>query len=584
MDFIASQIDGMVDPLADIDLALLDSEPPPLTKDGKPPRPPNAWILYRSDRVRQLAARKDAPKKPQSSVSKELSEEWKTASVALKTYYERLAEIKKAEHERRYPDYQFCPVKKEERDRLNAEKKAEKARQRAASKKKKTRYTPYPQRLASANHTPYYAASASYGPAGPSPPASGAPSPCTSSDESSDYRQAGPSRSGPSSKASSSKSRSSKARSGKARSSKSSARSTASSSQPESHASPGSSSWPSGSRGASPSTSQIPTYPAATPAPQPPAAAPDTQAPSMQAMQDKFFLAPFPGSWQPSMPPQFETTPDSSWNVQPTQSEFNILAPQPPVGTEGVVEQWSGPSHFPAEAVPTFPMEGPLDQSMDVSQIQPMQDLGNGDFSMSFDIPSLGSGEWGNTDTLLDESALGDPLQALMQTTGHPSVFSLTNIDFAQLLGDAPLHIDVALQGQAELQAQQFEQILQNFDSGAPFGAFDPTALPTIPEGQQAMGADAQNIFDDAALMQFLNFDAPFAQPQQPEHAAPPAHVQAMSAVPVASTSTGYVPPAGATHSGVRRVAGSWKPPVMSHEEPVDHAAPQFWGVPAHAN
>ncbi|EMD37780.1 hypothetical protein CERSUDRAFT_123639 [Gelatoporia subvermispora B] len=584
-NFIPQQYDNPdADPAAEQDLPA--SEPPRLTKDGKIPRPPNAWILYRSDRVRDLARQKDRPKRPQSSVSKELSEEWKTCPPQIKSYYERLAELKKAEHEIAYPEYRFCPMKKELRDQQIAEKKAERARRRA-EKKNKSRYTPYPQRLTPANHTPYYAASAStsYTGAGPSPPASGAPSPCTSSDES-EPRQAGPSRSGPSS---------SRSRSTKSRSSKSSARSIASSSQSQATDSPspaagGVYSWPSGSRDASPSTSQLPAS-ASVAQPQQPAEAPEPRAPpSMEEMQDKFFLPAYPGSWQPAMPPTFEATPDASWSMQPAQSEYDMMPPPPPpFGPEAGPGQWSGVNQFATEPALTFSTTSPSDPTMDPSQNQAVQDFGHGDLSTGFDITAMGAGnEWGTTDALLDELALGDPLRALLQTTDNPSVYSISNLDYNQFASDAPPQIDVALQGQDQAQGmpnfelETFEQMLRMLDQTGPVDTFNPGTLPTIPEGvQSTTGTEDQGMFDDAALMQFLNFDAAIAPPAPQEMPPPPVPVQTM---PVASMSSGYVPPAGAAFAGVRRVAGSWKPPIMSPEEPVEHVAPHYWGVSTLAN
>ncbi|KAI0730213.1 high mobility group box domain-containing protein, partial [Fomitopsis betulina] len=77
----------------------------------KPPRPPNAWILYRSDKLRELAERRDphAPKRLQADISKEISEMWKSENPEIKREYERISEIKKQEHRTQYPNYKFQP-------------------------------------------------------------------------------------------------------------------------------------------------------------------------------------------------------------------------------------------------------------------------------------------------------------------------------------------------------------------------------------------------------------------------------------------------------------------------------------------
>ncbi|KAI0730210.1 high mobility group box domain-containing protein, partial [Fomitopsis betulina] len=77
----------------------------------KPPRPPNAWILYRSDKLRELAGRRnpDAPKRVQADISKEVSEMWRAEDPDVKREYERIADIKKQEHQIQYPHYKFQP-------------------------------------------------------------------------------------------------------------------------------------------------------------------------------------------------------------------------------------------------------------------------------------------------------------------------------------------------------------------------------------------------------------------------------------------------------------------------------------------
>ncbi|KZT67208.1 hypothetical protein DAEQUDRAFT_647037, partial [Daedalea quercina L-15889] len=75
------------------------------------PRPPNAWILYRSDKLRELTARRDpsAPKRLQADISKEIADLWKAEDPEVRHEYERIADIKKQEHAAAYPGYKFQP-------------------------------------------------------------------------------------------------------------------------------------------------------------------------------------------------------------------------------------------------------------------------------------------------------------------------------------------------------------------------------------------------------------------------------------------------------------------------------------------
>lgn len=105
-----------------------ETTPPPPTNQPKTRRPPNAWILYRSDRIREYnklgslasfaASRptdgeqeeddgdrkpaKKAPNKgskgpPQAEISRIIAEQWKKEPKDVKAKYDRLAEIKKME-------------------------------------------------------------------------------------------------------------------------------------------------------------------------------------------------------------------------------------------------------------------------------------------------------------------------------------------------------------------------------------------------------------------------------------------------------------------------------------------------------
>ena len=153
----------------------------------QPPRPPNAWILYRSDRVREMPPPFPGQVRTQSDVSKAISAQWRNESEATRAEYERRAEIKKAEHHRLYPDYRFQPKSKEQKERQRLEKKQEKERQPKRTRarvaaptvaQKTSNYSqPLPHPAFNPSYNPSYYPEARFGPAGPSPPLSAAASP-----------------------------------------------------------------------------------------------------------------------------------------------------------------------------------------------------------------------------------------------------------------------------------------------------------------------------------------------------------------------------------------------------------------------
>lgn len=170
-------------------------------KDVQPPRPPNAWILYRSDKLKSLPPEQPGEqRRAQADASKLISEMWRNESEAVKLEYERLADAKKAEHQRLYPNYRFQPMKKEEKERIREEKRQEKERVRAQKKSRgRTNAAagpsqepppmppmgyaaPYFLPGAMPMHMPHpqymvYNPEVRFGPAGPSPPLSAASSP-----------------------------------------------------------------------------------------------------------------------------------------------------------------------------------------------------------------------------------------------------------------------------------------------------------------------------------------------------------------------------------------------------------------------
>ncbi|KAJ7251782.1 hypothetical protein B0H12DRAFT_1185159 [Mycena haematopus] len=158
-------------------------------KAVQPPRPPNAWILYRAEKSKVIG------RKAQADVSKEISAMWKSELPHIRAEYERRADIKKAEHAAMYPDYRFQPVKREEKERLRDVKKQEKERRKEVHRRGRANPAPGPvdvpapqsSRQYASNSAlfidplaPYYQAEQRYGPNGPTPPLSAAPSPTAS--------------------------------------------------------------------------------------------------------------------------------------------------------------------------------------------------------------------------------------------------------------------------------------------------------------------------------------------------------------------------------------------------------------------
>ena len=110
-----------------------------------PPRPPNAWIIYRSDKLQNLPPPPlGQPKPTQAEVSKIISAQWRAESEDVRALYDQRAETAKAEHARKYPDYRFAPLKKADKDRIREEKRLAKEQERAGRSRVRARVAPYP--------------------------------------------------------------------------------------------------------------------------------------------------------------------------------------------------------------------------------------------------------------------------------------------------------------------------------------------------------------------------------------------------------------------------------------------------------
>lgn len=148
----------------------------------KPPRPPNAWILYRRDQLRRLPR----GQMTQADVSQFISKMWREAPEHVHAEYERMAEEEKAEHKRLFPDYRYRPMKKEDKERMKEAKKKSKELER--QEKNPRRRTQKAANVSSPSLASVPQSTPSlvdphlrYGPAGPTPPLSVASSPSDTS-------------------------------------------------------------------------------------------------------------------------------------------------------------------------------------------------------------------------------------------------------------------------------------------------------------------------------------------------------------------------------------------------------------------
>lgn len=122
---------GATDLFANSGIHFVGMEGP--SSDGRPPRPANAWILYRSAKMKVLKEPQTSgqPRRTQADISKLIAEMWKNETPEVRQYYEAMSDMKKAEHLAQYPTYRFQPMKKADKEKARLEKKAQKERERA---------------------------------------------------------------------------------------------------------------------------------------------------------------------------------------------------------------------------------------------------------------------------------------------------------------------------------------------------------------------------------------------------------------------------------------------------------------------
>ncbi|KAI5480876.1 hypothetical protein MNV49_006685 [Pseudohyphozyma bogoriensis] len=77
------------------------------------PRPQNAWILYRSEKIKLMKEENSAPSKiRQSQYSQLIGHMWRNETPEVRARFEKLAEESKIAHALKYPNYQYAPIRK----------------------------------------------------------------------------------------------------------------------------------------------------------------------------------------------------------------------------------------------------------------------------------------------------------------------------------------------------------------------------------------------------------------------------------------------------------------------------------------
>ncbi|CAI2165120.1 18350_t:CDS:2 [Funneliformis geosporum] len=85
------------------------------TKVKKPPRPPNAFILYRRAKQPGIVARHQGI--TNNEVSKEIGRMWHEEPAEIRQKFQKMADAAKQEHMKKYPEYRYRPRRPQERKR-----------------------------------------------------------------------------------------------------------------------------------------------------------------------------------------------------------------------------------------------------------------------------------------------------------------------------------------------------------------------------------------------------------------------------------------------------------------------------------
>jgi hypothetical protein len=85
------------------------------TKIKKPPRPPNAFILYRRAKQPGIVATHQGI--TNNEVSKEIGRMWHEEPAEIRQKFQKMADAAKQEHMKKYPEYRYRPRRPQERKR-----------------------------------------------------------------------------------------------------------------------------------------------------------------------------------------------------------------------------------------------------------------------------------------------------------------------------------------------------------------------------------------------------------------------------------------------------------------------------------
>ncbi|CAG8478443.1 2552_t:CDS:2 [Ambispora gerdemannii] len=97
----------------------------------QPPRPPNAFILYRQ--AKQPALIQADKHLTNAQVSRQMADMWKAEPPHEKLKWERMADRRKLEHMKQYPNYIYKPNKKNKVDKTRKNARQEKAKKSVAA-------------------------------------------------------------------------------------------------------------------------------------------------------------------------------------------------------------------------------------------------------------------------------------------------------------------------------------------------------------------------------------------------------------------------------------------------------------------
>jgi hypothetical protein len=495
----------------------------------QPPRPPNAWILYRSDKLQQLPPPAlGQPKPTQAEVSKIISVQWKTESDEVRAMYDERAQIAKLEHSRLYPNYRFTPMKRADKDRMREEKRQAKEQERAG-RRTRGRASPYtlpPTASSSTPPVPHISQSILPNSKTASPPVSSASSPIPGT---------------PSSQCSADIAM----RHG----------STHASHDPSTDPRPNSSdSQSASSRASSYSRADIPL---ATPLPAVPA----------RLMLSTAQAFPHQG-WQPPQPEASSTFlsplqefglgdwPPPSNEALPLEND-NIFFSMP--GFENEPLQDMRPSSLLAELYGTelpgvYQLQGQGLANPGLTARPPGSiNLGVGNYppgmcgSSAFDDALRSLGE--DPATFMTNPT-EDELLAAISMLAPPQQQQETDELLSSSSGSA--HIDV-------LQAFNFDEYLQDFGASVPA----PVVGDSVPPGMRSVTVTL-SVPQNSPVESPPSESGASASPMASFYTTTPSPVSAIeqSPPPQQSKHQPYVPPRGAANAAARRVGGSWKVPL----------------------